>query len=169
MSEFCNRAAFWRLWRTLGKAVWAVWMHMQDGGAEDSHRKGSRFEREFKQMAIDRQLVVEKGVGRADCCISGLKTQCKAIDRYEGGIDIANMRAVQANNGVRGYLRSEIDVMALRHRSRLFIIPADYLQRDNGVLKPKVRLKEIEQFENNWSVFDTDYVPPPRDKQLPLL
>ena len=169
MSNHCNMIAFWRLWRELGKAVWALWNHMQSPSL-DSHGKGKQWEEDFFGMCRTRGLHVEPPIGRADGKVSGLKVQCKAIDRaHNGWIDIANMRPVKANGGARGYLRSEVDVIALRHRGIAFLIPADWLLCDQGLIRGRVRHKDVVQFEANWSVFDHDYQPPSTSRQLSLL
>jgi hypothetical protein len=169
MSNHCNLIAFWRLWRELGKAVWALWNYMQSPSL-DSHGKGKQWEEDFFGMCRTRGLPVEPPIGRDDGKVSGLKVQCKAIDRvHKGWIDIANMRPVKANGGARGYLRSEVDVIALRHHGSVFLIPADCLICDHGVIRGRVRLKDVVEFENNWSVFDPDYAPPSTSRQLSLL
>jgi hypothetical protein len=136
----------------------------------DSHGKGKQWEGDFFGMCRTRGLYVEPPIGRDDGKVSGLKVQCKAIDRvHNGWIDIANMRPVKANGGARGYLRSEVDVIALRHHGCTFLIPADWLLCDQGVIRGRVRLKDVVQFQNNWSVFDPDYAPPSTSRQLSLL
>jgi hypothetical protein len=165
MNNPCDRIAFWRLWRTLGKAVWAVWTHMQSKPTEDSHQKGKRWQSEFEYECHSRGLVVEQAKGREDFVVNGLKVQCKAVDRNEGGIDISNMRPVKSNNGMRGYLRTEADVFALRHKDSVFLIPSDVLDRGNGVLRGRVSLQEIQEFKDCWGVFSVDYVPAIKSRQ----
>lgn len=169
MNNSCNLIAFWRLWRELGKAVWALLNHMQSS-APDSHRKGKQWEHEFSEMCKSRGLCVEESCGREDKNVGGLKVQCKAIDRVQNGwIDIANMRPVKANGGTRGYLRREVDVVALRSQGAVYLIPADWLLRDDGTIRGRVKAADVRQFQDNWSVFDADYQPPPTARQLPLI
>lgn len=169
MSNPCNFIAFWRLWRELGKAVWALWNHMQSQ-SQDSHRKGKQWEHEFSEMCKSRGLCVEESRGREDKNVGGLKVQCKAIDRvHDGWIDIANMRPVKANGGTRGYLRCEVDVVALRSQGRVYLIPADWLLCDGGTIRGRVKAADVRKFQDNWSVFDADYEPPATARQLPLL
>jgi hypothetical protein len=163
-----SKAAFWRLWRELGKAVWAVWSHMHREPVEDSHRKGIRWQKEFEFECVERGLIVEQPKGREDIVVNGLKVQCKAVDRNEGGIDIANMRPVKANGGMRGYLRCEADVFALRHNRETFLIPSGILDKGNGVLRGRVKLSEIQCFRNGWHVFSVDHVPEKADRQHEL-
>lgn len=169
MTDGLNKAAFWRLWRELGKAIWAVWVCMQDGKAEDSHRKGMRWERDFRETCEQRGLSTSPPSGREDLLVNGRRTQCKAIDRiHEGWIDISNMRPVKANNGARGYLRSEIDVIALRSCGAIYLIPCDAVTKDCGAIRPRLRVSEIAHFQDNWSVYDFDYTPPACHRQRNL-
>jgi hypothetical protein len=169
MSNLCDFIAFWRLWRELGKAVFAIWSHMQSH-PQDSHRKGKQWESDFFGMCRMRGLHVHPPSGREDAKVNGLKVQCKAIDRvHNGWIDIANMRPVKANGGTRGYLRSEVDVIALRHHGGVFLIPADWLLCDDGTIRGRVKFEDVRQFEDNWPAFGRDYVPPSTTRQLSLL
>ena len=153
-----DRAAFVRLWRAVGKAVWAAFRHREP---VDSHRKGKAWEADFEQLARGRGLAVEPGEGRVDMKVAGLLVQCKACDRLAGrSIDVANMRPVAANGGLRGYMRHEVDVLALRHAGGVFLIPADRMVNGDGTLRGRVRVDEIEQFRDAWGVFDADYVAP---------
>jgi hypothetical protein len=132
----------------------------------DSHEKGAQWERDFIEMAAERNLPIEPSTGREDCVVAGLRTQCKSIDDIRGGwIDISNMRPVKSNDGFRGYLRSEVDVLALRHRGRVFLIPATFIQRDDGRLRGRVHESQLGEFENLWDVFDCNYQPPERSRQ----
>jgi hypothetical protein len=135
----------------------------------DSHEKGMRWEKEFVAEAKQRGFVVEAPTGREDWVVNGLKVQCKNIDDVRcGWIDISNMRPVKANSGFRGYLRIEIDVLALRHRGRIFLIPSSTLDDDSGRLRGRVTESEVQSFADNWSAFDRDYTPPVRDRQCDL-
>lgn len=137
---------------------------------EDSHEKGTRWEREFSGMAADRGLAVEDGAGREDLVVAGVRVQCKHIDALRSGdtLDIANMRPVGANNGHRGYMIGEYDVLALRHGDGVYLIPATWLDAGNGTLASRIRLSLIGQFRDAWEVFDTGYAAPRRDAQQSL-
>ena len=97
--------------------------------------------------------------------------QCKHIDavRGSGWIDISNMRPVGANGGHRGYLVGEYDVLALRHREGIYLIPSQHLKVGDGTLRSRVRLAEIQPFRDAWPVFGGDYTPPKRTTQLELM
>jgi hypothetical protein len=169
MIEEREMVAFWRLWKQLGKAAWPLWSHMQSQ-SQDSHRKGKRWEEDFLAMCRDRGLHVGPPGGREDANVNGSKVQCKAIDRIQNGwIDIANMRPVKANGGARGYLRCEVDVIALRHLGDVFLIPATCLSCDDGTIRGRVKLEQARVFQDNWSAFNPEYKPPAADRQLPLL
>lgn len=134
----------------------------------DSHQKGQRWESEVATLATERGLAVEPSDGRGDMKVNGLVVQCKHIDavRSGGAIDIANMRPVEANNGHRGYMVGEYDVLALRHHDGVYLIPAAWLDTGDGTLASHVRLCGIDQFRDGWSVFANGYQPPIRDKQM---
>lgn len=132
----------------------------------DSDAKGRQWEQEFFQECLSRRLVIERSDGRADGLVCGLKVQCKSIDRIQRGwIDIANMRPVKSKGGLRGYTRDEVDVFVVRHRGRVFIIPADSITPDGVRIAGSVRLSDIEQFQNNWSVFAEGYAAPRLERQ----
>lgn len=134
--------------------------------AQDSHQKGMAWQSEFRKLAADRSLPVEPGSGRVDCVVSGLKVQCKNIDSIRGGmIDISNMRPVKANDGFRGYLANELDVLALRHLGECFLIPSSAICDESGVIRGKVTTSFIKTFRENWAVFDAEYKRPARDYQ----
>lgn len=134
----------------------------------DSHQKGQKWQADMEALAAERGLAVEPTDGRGDMKINGLVVQCKHIDaiRSADTLDIANMRPVEANNGHRGYVTGEYDVLALRHHESLYLIPAAWLDTGSGTLASRVRLSEIGQFRDGWAVFCNDYEPPSRDKQL---
>lgn len=119
-------------------------------------------------LAIERGFAVEPSDGRGDMKVNGLVVQCKHIDAVRSGdaIDIANMRPVGANNGHRGYMVGEYDVLALRHHDGVYLIPAAWLDAGDGTLASRVRTHEIDQFRDGWSVFANGYEPPARDRQL---
>lgn len=154
-----------RLNEILHDAAEQIWTLLSD-----SHQKGRQWEADMVAMATDRGLTVEPGRGRGDMKIHGMTVQCKHIDavRCGGSIDISNMRPVEANNGHRGYVAGEYDVLALRHHEHAYMIPAAWLANDDGTLAGRVRLNEIEQFRDGWHVFTDGYLPPSRQKQLLL-
>lgn len=156
-----KRQRFEELLQRFSEEMWAL--------TEDSHGKGMRWEEEFSRMAESRGLVVDRPIGRADLSVNGKQVQCKSIDRESGGwIDVSNMRPVKANGGLRGYLASEIDVLALRHRGDLYLIPSEYMANDAGVLQPRVRLDRLANFASGWGVFDAGYVAPSVPRQMRL-
>jgi len=134
----------------------------------DSHQKGQRWESDFEALARQRSLDVDLSNGRGDTKVNGLVVQCKHIDALKSGdsIDIANMRPVEANNGHRGYMAGEYDVLALQHNGGVYLIPSTWLDAGDGTLASRVRLQEIDQFRDAWKVFFNGYKPPIRDKQL---
>jgi hypothetical protein len=155
-----SHAAFKGAWDTLGEFLWALAMRVASPPM-DSHQKGAAWEAEFRAMAGARGLAVEPGKGRADTRVAGLLVQCKAIDAAKtAAISIANMRKVAANDGYRGYLRSEVDVFALRRHGEIYLIPSAFLDRGDGRLKGSVRQPAIEEFKDAWHVFDEGYAPP---------
>lgn len=149
--------------REAGERIWLL--------LADSHEKGKRWEREVESMAAARGLAVEPGDGRGDLKINGRIVQCKHIDASRSGdtLDIANMRPVGANGNHRGYLVGEYDVLALRHHDCIFMIPSQRLDAGDGTLRSRVRLSEIEEFRDAWTVFGDDYTPPKRASQLELV
>lgn len=167
-SERDDMIAFMRLWRRIGKIVW---FYFRQSSRVDSHEKGKRWEGDFAQECQKRGLHIAGGTGREDMLVNGLKVQCKAIDRVtgRGWVDIANMRPVKSNGGRRGYLRVEVDVVALRTRGRVFLIPADHINAHDGMLSPRVLIDDISAFENGWGVFASSYKPPKRDRQISFL
>ena len=136
----------------------------------DSHEKGKRWESDVAELANSRGLVVEPSDGRGDMKINGLVVQCKHIDAIRSGetLDVSNMRPVNANDGHRGYVVGEYDVLALKHRDGVYLIPAQWMDTGNGTLAGSVRISHIQQFRNDWCVFDGNYVPPRRDEQLSI-
>jgi hypothetical protein len=136
----------------------------------DSHQKGMAWQSQFARIARNRGLVVEPGTGRSDLVVTGKRVQCKNIDSVRGRmIDISNMRPVKANDGHRGYLAHELDVLALLHCGKIFLIPRDSICDERGVIAGKVSTSFIAQFQDNWGVFDVTYVPPKRDRQQDFL
>lgn len=132
----------------------------------DSHHKGMAWQSEFAAIARGKGLCVEAGIGRADWLTAGKRVQCKNIDSLRGGvIDISNMRPVKANDGHRGYLAHELDVLALMHLGEVFLIPRDAICDGSGVVAGRVSPSFIRQFRNNWAVFDAEYKPEPRARQ----
>jgi hypothetical protein len=132
----------------------------------DSDAKGREWERQFFQQCLLRGLTIEDAAGRSDGRVCGLSIQCKNIDRIDRGwIDISNMRPVKSKGGMRGYTRDEIDVFAIRHRGRVFLVPTDSICVDGVRIAGSVRLSDIEQFENNWTVFCAGYVAPRLERQ----
>ena len=120
-------------------------------------------------MAVGRSLFVSSSVSRADLLVNGKQVQCKNVDAERAGwIDISNRMPVKSNGGFRGYLASEVDVFALRHRGVVYLIPAEYLASSDGVIAKHVRVESIRQFKDAWAVFGSDYVAPVIAKQTRL-
>jgi hypothetical protein len=136
----------------------------------DSHQKGTAWQLEFAALAVARGLVVDGVTGRPDLLVAGLKVQCKHIDSVRAGrIDISNMRPVKGNDGLRGYLSHELDVLALKHLGELFLIPKASICNSRGVISKSVNTSFIPQFRDNWGVFCRDYVVPARERQQTFL
>jgi hypothetical protein len=135
----------------------------------DSHQKGMAWQSEFALLAGKRGLHVAPGDLRADLRVAGKRVQCKNIDAVTGKrIDISNMRPVLSNGGYRGYLAHELDVLALRHLGVLYLIPKDSICNERGQIASRVSLVSVSKFQDNWSVFQANYVPPPSDRQQTL-
>jgi hypothetical protein len=135
--------------------------------AMDSDAKGRQWEREFFDKCLSLGLgPIEDVSGRADGRVRSKNVQCKSIDRITNGwIDISNMRPVKSKGGLRGYTRDEVDVFAIKHRGRVFLVPTDSICADGIHIAGKVRISDIQQFDDNWAVFDDGYISPRIDGQ----
>jgi len=156
-----KRQQFQEILQRFAKELWEL--------TEDSHNKGARWEEEFASMSESRGLFVCSSKSRADLLVNGKQVQCKNIDAdEEGWIDISNRMPVKSNGGFRGYLASEVDVLALRHRGDVYLIPAEYITNSDGAITRYVRINSILKFVDAWAVFDFDYVAPAVAKQARL-
>ena len=128
----------------------------------DSNHKGKRWESDFAAACRERGLCVEEPQGREDLRVNGLKVQCKHIDQVQksGRIDITNRIPVKSNGGLRGYVTSECDVLALKHVDELFLVPSATLCDDNGIIQKSVYPSSLRRFLDYWEVFETGYEPP---------
>lgn len=162
ISRDWKRQRFDELLRRFGDDLWAL--------TEDSHRKGARWEEDFARMAHERGFAVGTVIGRADLLVNGKRVQCKNCDMEKNGwVDISNRMPVKSNGGLRGYLASEVDVVALRHRDRVYLIPSAVLANESGVLQSRVQTDRLGPFVDGWGIFETGYVPPETHKQTTFL
>jgi hypothetical protein len=138
-------------------------LEMMESGKSllDSHRRGQRWEREFRELCERRGLEYKACAPNAqsDCLVNGIRVQCKA--HYDlspaDSHDISQMRPV---NGVRKYSQSEIDVLALRCCDGLWLFPVSALadKRDVGYVRSSVIPIRYPECRENWQVFDSGYV-----------
>lgn len=136
----------------------------------NAHHKGAAWESLFADQAIKRGLIIEKRKGtRSDLVVNGKLVQCKNIDQITGGkLLIENARPVRSNNGIRGYLRGEYDILALLHRGTVYLIPESRLVIDDARLATQIAIESFSDCIDNWQVFDANYIPPVREQQKRL-
>ena len=122
-----------------------------------SHHKGMEWELLFCTIAEEKGLtVLSADNNRHDRIVAGKRCQVKHIDELRSGyVSIDNMRPVKANGGERGYLLSEYDIMVLKHRDKVFIIPSREMEDVNrpGWVKSKIRIANYRAFVDQWDLF----------------
>lgn len=112
-----------------------------------SRAVGLGFESEFVEMCKQQGLFAYTVRGKTwDVVANGQRVQCKHKDFAEpwGGIRVAR--------GQHKYAVGDYDVLAVRHRGRVYLIPAEHLNRGDGTLATKIRVARVARFADAWSV-----------------
>lgn len=114
-----------------------------------SRTVGLGFESDFVDLCRERGLSAYTVKGKTwDVVANGLRVQCKHKDFAEewGGIRVAR--------GQHKYAVGDYDVLAVRHKGRIYLIPANRLDRGDGTLATKIRVANVGRFADAWSVLE---------------
>jgi hypothetical protein len=117
-----------------------------------SRSKGFSFEDEFVNEASARGVIAYRILKSHpyDVVANGLRIQCKAKT-----IDSDNR--IQIGKGQNLYRKDEWDILALKCRGVVYLIPANRLRSERvvGFLKRKIHSFDIQQWRDRWDLLET--------------
>lgn len=117
-----------------------------------SRSKGFSFEEEFVNEASARGIIAYRIYKSHpyDVVANGLRIQCKAKT-------IDSDKRIQIGKGQNLYRKDEWDILALKCRGTVYLIPASRLHsvRTVGFLKRKIHSFDIEQWRDRWDLLET--------------
>lgn len=110
---------------------------------------GGKFEREFVALAHKKGYRAKEVTGHKphDAVVSGVRVQCKEKQFHEQG-------RVRIAKGQKKYRVGDWDVLALRFRGTLYLIPERYLRMPGGTMKTVIKPSLFRRFIDAWVVFD---------------
>jgi Holliday junction resolvase len=114
-----------------------------------SRERGFQFEREFVAMAQGRGYKARRipGHKQHDAVVGAKTVQCKDKEFDEQG-------RVRIARGQKKYKRGAWDVLALRWKGDLYLIPEQLLRTAGGTLLTVIRPRFFKRWINAWHVFD---------------
>jgi hypothetical protein len=114
-----------------------------------SRVQGFAFEKEFVSMAKSRGLKARRVQGQRahDALVESKRVQCKDKRFDEQG-------RVRIARGQHKYKRGAWDVLALRWKGDLYLIPERFLRAYGGTLLTVIRPRFFRKWINAWHVFD---------------
>ena len=114
-----------------------------------SRERGFQFEQDFVAMARDRGYKARRipGIRQHDAVVGSKTVQCKDKQFDEHG-------RVRIARGQKKYRRGAWDVLALRWKGDVYLIPEKLLRTANGTLLTVIRPRLFKRWINAWHVFD---------------
>ena len=113
-----------------------------------SRRQGFAFEREFVSLALSRGYEASRvpGLHTYDAFVAGKRVQCKDKQFDEEG-------RVRIARGQHRYRHGAWDVLALRWRGELYLIPEALLRSAASTLLTVIRPDKFRKWIDKWEVF----------------
>jgi hypothetical protein len=120
-----------------------------------SRERGFAFEREFVEMANSRGYRAKRipGHRQHDAVVGSVRVQCK--DKFfdeQGRVRIAR--------GQHKYKRGAWDILALRWKGELYLIPEQVLRAAGNTLLTVIRPRLFRKWIDAWHVFDGKPITP---------
>ena len=114
-----------------------------------SRERGFAFEREFVAMAKDRGYIARRIPGHKphDAVVGSSRVQCKDKLFDEHG-------RVRIAKGQRKYRQGSWDVLALRWKGVLYLIPERLLRSKGGFMLTVIRPRLFKKWIDAWQVFE---------------
>lgn len=120
--------------------------------AYQNRSKGKQFEVEFASLASGRGLEVKPRTDSLhDWVVNSLRVQCKNVD----GPSCFITSCIMPGRSRRGYSEKDFDVLAIKRKGVLLIIPSSALVVDkkSGAMTNHLRFDEWMSWKDRWEVF----------------